>query len=111
LERLPRKYHHKAVFYRNPTDDSSPVGEQGIGFTKCLHKKPWSESPYLIANEIIAAKLGQFLGLPIPPFAVTHSASGQQFPDRMGRFDIGVVSEKSDDLLQVNWGNRQAEWH
>jgi len=76
VERLPRKYHHRAVFYKNPTEDSSPVGDVGVGFTKCLHKKPWSESPFLIANEIIAAQLGQFIGLPIPPYAITHSVNG-----------------------------------
>ena len=76
MERLRRKYHLRAVFYQNPKEDSGPVGDAGVGYTKCFHKKPWSESPYLIRNEIIAAKLGTFIGLPIPPCAVMHSVDG-----------------------------------
>lgn len=74
---LRPKHHHRAVFYTNPGDEAVPPDEKGVGFTKCMHKRPWSASLYLIPNEMIAARIGQFIGLPVPPFAVSYTADNR----------------------------------
>ncbi|HUP82152.1 MAG TPA: hypothetical protein VM260_26605, partial [Pirellula sp.] len=38
-----------------------------------IGKSSNDESPYLLANEYIAARIGYFLGLPIPPFSIVQS--------------------------------------
>lgn len=69
------KFHHRAVFYTE-TDDSPYPEEKGVGFTKCLHKRPHSESRYLLPNEVICAGLGRIIGLPVPSWEVTISEDG-----------------------------------
>ncbi|MBX3443996.1 MAG: hypothetical protein KF774_16425 [Planctomyces sp.] len=43
--------------------------------TAAVGKSQWAESPYLLANEWIAANIAQFLRLPVPPFALVQKRS------------------------------------
>ena len=43
--------------------------------TEAVGKSQWTESPYLMANEWIAANIAQFLRLPVPPFAIVSKKS------------------------------------
>src|ERR1044072_4485952 len=43
--------------------------------TEAVGKSQWNESPYLLADEYIGAKLAQFLQLPAPPFAIVPKKS------------------------------------
>ncbi len=54
------------------------LDEQGCGFgyTQAFHKAPSPSIPYRIPSEYIAAKIGQFLGLPVPPCAITRFGPG-----------------------------------
>ena len=50
------------------------------GNLPALHK--WNNqnaSAYCIPNELICGELGRFIGLPIPPFGITHVASCTRF--------------------------------
>jgi hypothetical protein len=54
----------------------------GFGYTQAYHKAPTDDIPFRIPSEYIASKLGQVLGLPIPPCALT----------RFGQQDIRLFS-------------------
>ena len=43
--------------------------------TEAVGKSQWTESPYLMANEWIAANIAHFLRLPVPPFAIVSKKS------------------------------------
>lgn len=53
-------------------DDGIWTAGRGRGFTMAWHRGNYDGSPYCIWNEMICASIGQFLRLPIPPFAMTH---------------------------------------
>jgi hypothetical protein len=66
------KHHYRAVFYPDQLGIAAPGPDgRGLGYTQAWHRTNWSASPYCIVNEMIAAEIGYFLRLPIPPFAVT----------------------------------------
>ena len=46
--------------------------DQAVGSVPAQHKWNYAASPYCVANEFICGTIGQFLGLPIPPFAITR---------------------------------------
>lgn len=102
------KHHHRAVFYDDPGDESRPSGDKGVGYTKCLHKKPWEESRYLIPNEVICAEFGKLIGLPIPPYAVTYSIDGTMwFSSLYFNFD----EEELPDVLPDCFWEHLRKWH
>ncbi len=43
--------------------------------TEAIGKSQWLESPYLLANEWIAANIARFLRLPVPPFSIAGKRS------------------------------------
>jgi hypothetical protein len=43
----------------------------GFGYTQAFHKAPTESIPFRIPSEFVASKIGQLLGLPIPPCAIT----------------------------------------
>lgn len=47
------------------------------GSIPAKHKWNSEERPYCIANEYICSTLGQFIGLPVPPFAITYTDTDQ----------------------------------
>lgn len=73
-----RRYLHRAVF--NPDESwcaDFGCDGRGRGFMQAYHRHDIADcSPYAVANEWICAGLGRFLGLPIPPCALTYD------PDR-----------------------------
>jgi hypothetical protein len=44
----------------------------GFGYTQAYHKAPIDSIPYRIPSEYIAAKIGELIGLPVPPCAITR---------------------------------------
>ncbi|OAI54134.1 hypothetical protein AYO47_03530 [Planctomyces sp. SCGC AG-212-M04] len=44
----------------------------GVGYTQAFHKTQRKDLPYRVSVEFIAARLGQAIGLPIPPSAITR---------------------------------------
>lgn len=74
---MPRprpKHHHRAVFYPDSLGIAAPAEDgRGLGYTQAWHRTSWEQSPYCVVNELIAAELGTFLRLPIPPFAITYA--------------------------------------
>src|SRR5437870_4409384 len=50
---------------------------QGLGYTQAYFKSNTTASPYCIASEVICGRIGQFLGLPVPPFAVAIADDGR----------------------------------
>lgn len=57
--------------FGGPGEDAS---NRGFGHVKAYHKRPWKESPYRIPNEWICSRLGELIGLPVPPCVLTASA-------------------------------------
>jgi hypothetical protein len=51
---------------------------QGLGYAQVWHKSDSQASPYCVANEFICGRLCSFLGLPIPPFAITAMPTEQK---------------------------------
>jgi hypothetical protein len=51
------------------------TGGKVDGAVPAKHKWNTTWSPYLVANEFICGTIGRFLGLPIPPFAITEPPS------------------------------------
>jgi hypothetical protein len=90
-----RKYLFKAFVNPDPLGLRQDHKSYVMGFIAARHK--WNradESPYCVANEIICAELGRFIGLPIPPYAITRTV-GDEFSDR------DLVSS-----LDFNWDGR-----
>jgi len=60
-----------AEFIVAPADASSFGGTyragEGFGQTSVYFKRKSPELPYRVANEYICSRLGQFIGLPVPP--------------------------------------------
>ncbi len=76
------RYLFRAVFLPDPDRDDF-IGPdrygKGFGYTHAIHKTKWEYSPFCIPNEFVAARIGQFLGLPIPPFGISTDDSGNEF--------------------------------
>ena len=68
------KHHFRALFFSSPD-----ACGRAHGSTQAWHKTAWSGSPYCIPNELISAQIGQFLKLPIPPFAITYSEDNDYY--------------------------------
>ena len=66
--------------------DPDPLGwghyTEGMadGSVPAKHKWNTEASPYCVPNELICGTIGQFLGLPIPAFALTHPSGGKPAP-------------------------------
>jgi hypothetical protein len=56
---------------------TDPVGSF-VGPIRARHKWNSEYRPYCLANEVICAELGRFIGLPIPPYAVTNPEDVEQ---------------------------------
>jgi hypothetical protein len=72
-------YSYHAIFWTDRPDKlftglQKDLGSDGraLGFTQAWHRGNYAERTYCIWNEMICAAIGQFLRLPIPPFAMTH---------------------------------------
>jgi hypothetical protein len=67
------KYFVRAVFNENASGLALP-GRDGraTGHVPAYHRERTEYSPFCVPNELICATIGRFLGLPIPPFAITH---------------------------------------
>jgi HipA-like kinase len=55
------------------------AGGRGLGYAQAWHRANTAASPYCVANEFISGRIGNMLGLPIPPFAITHGADARIF--------------------------------
>jgi len=51
-------------------DKALPDDGPGLGYAQVWHKG--NVDSYAVANEYVAGRLGQMIGLPIPPFAITY---------------------------------------
>lgn len=73
MKKRPGRFYYQAVFYENASGLMLPGADgRAGGFTPAYHRKNIDSSPFCIPNELICAKLGTFLGLPIPPFSITY---------------------------------------
>ncbi len=89
------KYLFTAIVDPDPLGLSQAHKPWVKGYIAARHKWDRSlESPYCIANEAICAELGRYIGLPIPPYAITRTFNNE-FSDR------DLVS-----FLDFNWGRR-----
>jgi hypothetical protein len=89
-------YRLTALFANDPLGlrygDYSGKGEIK-GAVPALHKWNSKDRPYSVANDYICSTIGQFLGLPIPPFAITQPPNAQP-------------SKYVFSSLSFNFGNR-----
>jgi hypothetical protein len=64
--------------------DPLGLGHSTLGLTDgsipALHKWNTEFTPYCVPNEFISSKIGEYVGLPLPPFGVTQPAS--EFPSK-----------------------------
>jgi hypothetical protein len=74
MKKRPGKFYYQAVFYEDASGIQKLPGVSGRagGYAPAYHRENTEVSPFCIPNELISAALGTFLGLPIPPFTVTH---------------------------------------
>lgn len=90
--RIPfQKY--RAVFW--PADFATGKTDpewMGFGYCPALHKSPWDARPYCIPNELIAARIGHALGLPIPPFGITAGEGGRLY---FSSLDFNYTAKKT----------------
>ncbi len=56
----------------NQLGDSPSVDGRVLGYAQTWHRANPDYNNRCIANEYISGRIGIFLGLPIPPFAITH---------------------------------------
>lgn len=79
----PPAYFYRAFFKPNSLDvfEGFETGLDlrgcGLGYTQAWHKGASDISPFAVYNEFIAAEIGHFLRLPIPPFAVTYTSADE----------------------------------
>ena len=70
----PTRFRFKAEYvldkFGNPEEDSS---RRSFGYIPSYHKRQWDGSPYRVPNEYICSRLGEFIGLPIPPCVITYN--------------------------------------
>lgn len=82
-EKSRARYLFRAVFLPEDPDQPDVVGPdeygKGFGYTHAIHKSKWRYSPYCIPNEFVAARIGHFMGLPIPPFGIASDENGNEF--------------------------------
>lgn len=62
-----------------------------------IAKERSNNSPYLVPNEWICARLGQFIGLPIPPFALVRAGASRKGMFASLRFGAGEVPPDDTD--------------
>lgn len=74
MKRRRGKFYLQAVFHENASGVPQLPGASGraSGFAPAYHRENTDISPYCIPNELICASIGTFIGLPVPPFAVSH---------------------------------------
>jgi len=73
---------------------ADPVG-QFDGPIWAKHKWNSPLRPYCVANEVICAELGRFIGLPIPPYAVTYpEGTEQRFWFSSLKFSFGAREDR-----------------
>jgi hypothetical protein len=67
------KFFNQAQFRQDDTGAFIMPGSDGrvLGSADAWHRRNYESSPYCIPNELICAKIGTFLGLPIPSHAIT----------------------------------------
>ena len=70
----PTRFRFKAEYnldkFGNPEEDSA---HRSYGYIPAYHKRPWAPSPYRVANDFICTRLGEFIGLPVPPCVITYN--------------------------------------
>jgi len=85
---------------RRKFDNSEGVNESYTIKTRAIGKGNHQNFPYLIANEWIAANVGHFLGLPIPPFGLMRKADNRTAMFASVRFDGKIPTQHADpDVL------------
>lgn len=69
------RFRYRAIYPTNQHDGSPNEDSYNrcFGYVPAYHKRPWKYSPYRLANEYICTRLGEFIGLPIPPCVMTSS--------------------------------------
>lgn len=68
------RFYNRAIFRQDDTGAFKMPDADGrvIGSADAWHRRNVEHSPYCIPNELICAKIGTFLGLPIPAHAITY---------------------------------------
>jgi len=89
-----RRYLSKALIDADPLGLGFSHRTYALGSVRARHKWNREESAYCVANECICAELGRFIGLPIPPYAVTEVAEGE------------LAGKHLFSSLDFNWDDR-----
>jgi hypothetical protein len=80
MQKKPRPKHiYSAVFHRDHLDVAASGKGYEYGFTGAILKDPRNCPDGMLVNEYIAATLGTFLRLPIPPHAIAYSKDLQSY--------------------------------
>jgi len=72
------RFIYRACFRPNQLEDMNQLGDSPsvdgrvLGYAQTWHRVNPDYNNRCIANEYISGRIGIFLGLPIPPFAITH---------------------------------------
>jgi hypothetical protein len=68
------KHYYLAVFDSDAESFGGAVNDgSGYGFVLARHKRNHRLSPFCIVNEVISSAIGNFLNLPVPPYAITRA--------------------------------------
>ena len=69
----PGRFKYRAEYNLNQYDlPDEDHARRAYGYVQAYHKRPWKESPYRIPNEYICTRLGDLIGLPVPPCVLTY---------------------------------------
>ncbi|MDZ4687858.1 MAG: hypothetical protein SH850_22525 [Planctomycetaceae bacterium] len=69
------RFRYRAIYNIDPITGSpnEDWSKRSFGYVPAYHKRPWHETPYRVPNEYICTRLGEFIGLPIPPCVLATS--------------------------------------
>lgn len=97
-----RKFFHRSIINGNQLN--LPVeGEdsRSYGFVEAMHKRPMEWSPFLLANEYICSRLGEYIGLPVPPCVFTFSDI-DECPVLFSELNFNPDAQGSDNLPRID---------